>query len=127
MANLRLKFTLKSDATFGRGDGIASLIDSEVQHDEYGLPFLGGRSLKGLLEEECASIIFALEKQGKDGEFKKAAQHLFGNPGSRDSDKAILHVGDARLDMLFKIFYSQFCKHQKHQLIRIAPRPKGST
>ena len=31
------------------------------------------------------------------------------------------------LDMLFKIFYIQFCKHQKHQLIRIAPRPKGST
>ncbi len=34
---------------------------------------------------------------------------------------------ESPLDMLFKIFYSQFCKHQKHQLIRIAPRPKGST
>jgi len=32
-----------------------------------------------------------------------------------------------RLDMLFKIFYSQFYKYQEHQLIRIAPRPKGST
>jgi len=31
------------------------------------------------------------------------------------------------LDMLFKIFYSQFYKYQEHQLIRIAPRPKGST
>lgn len=97
MTNFKMKFKLKSDATFGRGDGLASLIDSEVQHDEYGLPFLGGRSLKGLLAEECANIIFALKKQGKDGEFKIAAQHLFGNPGSSDSDKAILHVGDARL------------------------------
>lgn len=97
MTNFTLEFTLKSDATFGRGDGVPSLIDSEVQHDEYGLPFLGGRSLKGLLEEECANIIFALERQGKDNKFRKAAQHLFGNPGSRDSDKAILHVGNARL------------------------------
>lgn len=63
MTLLKLKFILKSDATFGRGDGVAGLVDSEVQHDEYGLPFLGGRALKGLLEEECANIVFALKVQ----------------------------------------------------------------
>lgn len=60
-----LKFTLKSDATFGRGDGVAGMVDSEVQHDSYGLPYLGGRTIKGLLGEECASILFALRQQGK--------------------------------------------------------------
>ena len=65
MTTYWLKFALKSDATFGRGDGVAGLIDSEVQHDTYGLPYLGGRALKGLLGEECANIIFALELQSK--------------------------------------------------------------
>ena len=96
MTTYRLKFTTESDATFGRGDGLASLIDAEVQHDIYGLPFLGGRSLKGLLEEECASILFALHPM-KDQQFYDAARHLFGIPGSSDSDEAILHIGDAKL------------------------------
>lgn len=187
MTTLCIKFETKSDATFGRGDGLASLVDAEVQHDSCGLPFLGGRSLKGLMEEECANILFALKQQFKylfcwndvpennneelisflkdnynldwlesaeidkstDGkmisiskdnnlvemiidqaeekvilkinnnridnlkiemennklnvyqnkysDFKKAAKHLFGKPGSTDSDKAILHISDAKL------------------------------
>ena len=106
MTNYRLKFTTKSDSTFGRGDGLASLIDAEVQHDRFGLPFLGGRSLKGLLEEECASILFALKEQKKDQTFYDAfygaARHLFGIPGSHDSDRAILHISDARLPADFR-------------------------
>lgn len=101
MTTYRLKFTTESDATFGRGDGLASLIDAEVQHDRYGLPFLGGRSLKGLLEEECASILFALQPV-KDQQFYDAARHLFGIPGSSDSDRAILHISDARLPANFR-------------------------
>jgi len=102
MTTYRLKFTTESDATFGRGDGLASLIDAEVQHDRYGLPFLGGRSLKGLLEEECASILFALKEQKKDQLFYDAARQLFGIPGSRDSDMAILHISNARLPVNFR-------------------------
>jgi CRISPR/Cas system CSM-associated protein Csm3 (group 7 of RAMP superfamily) len=97
MTTLWLKFTLKSDATFGRGDGVAGLVDAEVQHDEYGLPYLGGRSLRGLLCEECASLMFALRRQKKDTPWQASARRLFGNPGSSAADQAILHVGDARL------------------------------
>jgi hypothetical protein len=109
MTLLKVKFLLKSDATFGRGDGVAGLVDSEVQHDEYGLPFIGGRALKGLLEEECANILFALKPQNKDEIFFDAAKHLFGCSGSSDSDKAILHIGDARLpkDLQRAIIYEQ--------------------
>ena len=34
-----LKFTTKIDSTFGKGDGLAGLVDVEVMHDKYGLPF----------------------------------------------------------------------------------------
>lgn len=97
MTTFWLKFTLKSDATFGRGDGVAGVVNSEVQHDAYGLPYLGGRALKGLLGEECANILFALECQGKAERWRAAAQRLFGRPGSREEDQSLLHVGDARL------------------------------
>ena len=97
MTTFWLKFTLKSDATFGRGDGVAGVVDSEVQHDTYGLPYLGGRALKGLLGEECANILFALERQGWAERWQKAAQRLFGEPGSQEEDQALLHIGDARL------------------------------
>ncbi len=97
MTTFWLKFVLKSDAAFGRGDGVAGQIDSEVQHDKYGLPYLGGRTLKGLLGEECANILFALKCQDQERYWQEAAQHLFGRPGSRDNDQALLHIGDACL------------------------------
>jgi CRISPR/Cas system CSM-associated protein Csm3 (group 7 of RAMP superfamily) len=92
-----LKFTLLSDATFGRGDGVAGLVDVEVQHDEYGLPFLGGRALKGILRDTCNDILHSLKLQGKDSSWYKSASNLFGNPGSNDSNPALLHIGDAKL------------------------------
>lgn len=92
-----LKFSLISDATFGRGDGVAGLVDVEVQHDEYGLPFLGGRALKGMLRDTCNDILYSLKLQGKDGIWYESANNLFGNPGSNDSDQALLRVGDSRL------------------------------
>lgn len=106
MTTYHLKFTIVTDTTFGRGDGLASLIDSEVQHNRYGLPFLAGRTLKGLLEEECANLLFALEIYEKDQQFYDAfytaAHHLFGNSGSSGSDMAILHLSDARLPADFR-------------------------
>lgn len=97
---LRLRFTLASDATFGRGDGVAGLLDEEIEYDEAtGLPFLRGRTLKGLLVEECASLLFALARQGHPrlGELQRAARRLFGNPESTLEDDGLLHVGHAQL------------------------------
>lgn len=99
MNTLMLEFTLKSDATFGRGDGVAGLVDEEVQHDEYGLPFLNGRTLKGLLVEECADILFAITRAqpNQRERWERAAQGLFGNHGSRAEEMARMRVGDAHL------------------------------
>jgi len=93
-----LCFTLLSDATFGRGEGLAGLVDQEVDHDRYGLPYLKGRTLKGLLNEECANIRYALKRQGTDLErWEQAAQRLLGGPGSTLSDDAHLRIGAAQL------------------------------
>jgi len=97
MTTYQLKFTLLSDATFGRGDGVAGLVDVEVQHDEYGLPFLGGRALKGILRDVCNDILYSLTLQGKESDWIESAKNLFGHPGSNDSNQALLHIGDSKL------------------------------
>lgn len=97
MNHFWLKFVLKSDATFGRGDGVAGLLDSEVQHDAYGLPYLGGRALKGLLVEECVNILSALKCQGLAKKWSLTAQRLFGLSGSQHEDQALLRIGEAHL------------------------------
>lgn len=95
MSTYFVRFVLKSDATFGCGDGVAGVVDTEVQHDEYGCPYLGGRALKGLLVSECAEVLAALPEQNRT-RWENAAQRLFGSPGSRLQDKALLSTADAQ-------------------------------
>ncbi len=95
-----LCFRLLSDATFGRGEGMAGVVDQEVEHDTYGLPYLRGRTLKGLLNEECANILYALRQPGRDmTHWTEAAQRLFGGPGSKIKNDARLRVGAAQLPL----------------------------
>lgn len=95
MNKYTLKINLVSDTTFGRGDGLAGFIDSEVEHDEYGLPFLRGRALKGLLAEECANVLFALGNLGKN--WFDTADRLFGQAGSKIEDNSEIYIGNATL------------------------------
>ncbi len=94
----RLRIRLLSDATFGRGDGVAGVVDAEVQHDVYGLPYLGGRSLKGLLGAECANIVHALSRAGQSQkDWQQVANRLFGDTGRGLTGAANLRVGPAEL------------------------------
>lgn len=91
-----LRLELLSAATFGRGDGVAGLVDREVERDKDGFPFLRGRTLKGLLAESAEDLIFAFEQQGSN-KWAKIKENLFGAPGSSLDEVGILHVGDAKL------------------------------
>lgn len=97
MPTYKLRFVLRSAAAFGRGDGVAGLVDREVERDADGLPFLRGRTLKGLLAEECANLLCALELQGRAGSWTQIAYRMFGQPGSTIEDTGALRVGDACL------------------------------
>jgi len=94
MTPTKIVLTLKSAATFGRGDGVAGLVDREIEHDQHGFPFLRGKTLKGLLAESAENIVFAL---GNAEKWRKAKDALFGVGGSGLDGRGSLHVGDARL------------------------------
>lgn len=96
---LWLKFKLLSEACFSRGDGVPGVVDIEVNHDRFGMPYLGGRTLKGLLHAEAASIINALSRidQATADQWAEATNRLFGRPGSRRDKQGRLHIGNAQL------------------------------
>ncbi len=86
---------LQSDATFGRGEGLAGLVDIEIEHDAAGCPFLGGRSLKGMLVETWATMRYALTTERPV--WDTAAIHLFGTTGAMQTGGAGMRVGPATL------------------------------
>lgn len=92
----KLKIKLLSDTTFGRGDGVAGSVDQEVEYDKCGFPYLKGRTLKGLLSEECDNFIALLPEPDKIY-WQEIADKLFGKPGSSLETIAQMQVGDACL------------------------------
>jgi hypothetical protein len=90
-----LTLQLKSDATFGAGSGVPGLVDIEIEQDDSGCPFLGGRALKGLLLEEWSNIRYAIGD--KASYWNDAATRLYGNIGAMSAGYSNMHVGSATL------------------------------
>jgi hypothetical protein len=85
-----LQIELLSDATFSRGEGTAGVVDTEVEHDEFGMPFIGGKTIRGLLRDSWLSM------HGHFPDLAAAAERVFGRSQSLD-EKCRLRIGDARL------------------------------
>jgi CRISPR/Cas system CSM-associated protein Csm3 (group 7 of RAMP superfamily) len=96
-----LQTTLLSDTCFSSGLGFAAEVDTDIEHEpDSGLPMIRGRTLKGLLVEECALILKVLSKNG----WQEAADNLFGQPGQDRS--ALMRVNNSYLpDELRKAAY----------------------
>ena len=98
MTPTHIRITLKSAATFGRGDGVPGLVDREIEHDAKGFPFLRGKTLKGLLAESAENVLYSLGKFAKEkAEWASAKKQLFGEGGRGLEERGSLHIGDAQL------------------------------
>lgn len=69
-----IHITLYSDLCTGNGYSYYGTIDSEAEHDEFGLPFIPARRLKGCLRE-CAEL---LRDSGLWGKSTNTLNYLFG-------------------------------------------------
>jgi hypothetical protein len=86
-----IQIELLSDTTFSRGEGTAGIVDVEVEHDELGLPFLGGKALRGLLHDSWLSM------RQSFSELIPSADRIFGIQADA-GDQSILRIGDAVVD-----------------------------
>jgi hypothetical protein len=93
---LYLEMELLSDTCFaGSGGGRVGTVDTELETDpRTRLPIVRGRTLKGLLLEELAQILRALEKNG-NGPWHEVATRLFGTPFQ--AERGSLTFGDGHL------------------------------
>jgi len=92
---LQLHVELLSEATFGRGDGITGYIDQEIEYEtDTGLPYIRGRTIKGLLVEECANIFHILPGNQQQA-LSDTAHYLFGSPGSSVESQGGMYIGPA--------------------------------
>jgi len=58
----KIKIMLKSDLCNANGEGFASIIDTDIVADEYGIPFIPARRIKGCLREAAEDIEIPNEK-----------------------------------------------------------------
>ncbi len=83
---MRLRITLLSDMCVASGEGYNSIVDIDVVHDEYGLPRIPAKRLKGCLREAAQELV---DWQLLD---EKVLLQLFGEEGDR---RAKLILSDA--------------------------------
>jgi len=72
-----LKMKLCSDAAPGSGEGLAGIIDRDVAFDEYGIPIIPAKRIKGILRESARDL-------HDTGLLQIKTDDLFGIPGSRE-------------------------------------------
>jgi hypothetical protein len=85
-----LHIELLADSTFSRGEGTAGAVDTEVEHDENGLPFIGGKTVRGLLRDAWLSMCDCFP------DLQTAADRVLGRSRSLD-ETCRLRFGDALL------------------------------
>lgn len=81
---MKLEIEIKSPIhlSSGRGDVV---IDSEIAHDEYGLPIFSARRFKGLLYESAQEVVEMAEQCGSNFADRKTLEELFHHASESDS------------------------------------------
>jgi CRISPR/Cas system CSM-associated protein Csm3 (group 7 of RAMP superfamily) len=81
MVRLNLRLELLSDTLIGSGEGWGANINSDVVFDEFGLPLIPGRRIKGSLRESALEVIEMFEKSGMTRASRQDIDRLFGKTG----------------------------------------------
>jgi len=94
-------------------------VDSEVEHDEYGLPYLRGRTLRGLLTEEMESLLYALGGT-RSAKWQNSRDRLLGISARTLDETGILHISDAQLPERVRRLIAFSLEDQPDKLSRTA-------
>lgn len=76
--NMIIKIKLTSDWHIGSGSGIPGDIDSLVQKDKDGIPYIPAKTLTGILRDACELVSFGLDDGAENGVWQQWVNYLFG-------------------------------------------------
>lgn len=85
MTEFTLKIQLISDALIGKGEGWGATIDSDVVFDDFGLPYIPARRVKGSLRESALEVSEMFDLSEMDKKMAGVIKQLFGETGSMKS------------------------------------------
>jgi len=85
---MQLLLELLSDTCISSGESIAGIIDVEVEFDEYGIPFIPAKRIKGILREAAEDINLIC-----DDKYSEYIDNIFGRPGECIPGNIILENG----------------------------------
>ena len=89
----KIRIELQSDTCFASGELYNSTIDTDVCYDEYGLPFISAKRLKGCLRESALELFeFGLSDFQ---ELQVSVDDIFGKAGKQES---VFSLQNARLE-----------------------------
>lgn len=105
-----LQIELLSDTTFSRGEGTAGIVDTEVERDELGMPFIGGKTVRGLLRDSWLSMSMHFPSLGD------AAERVLGRSQAVD-ESCRLRIGDAVLPAEIRAAVRGAAMREEHPLM----------
>lgn len=85
MAVLTFNLELISDTLIGSGEGWGATIDTDVVFDDFGLPYIPARRVKGCLRESALEVVEMFEQSGIDFASRDDLDTLFGKTGQSES------------------------------------------
>lgn len=88
MKNLKLTIELLSPALIGSAEGFGALIDSDIVFDDYGIPYIPSKRIKGCLRDSATEVCEIFSQAGieifdlstENGSFR-IVNSLFGKSG----------------------------------------------
>jgi len=104
MLNKTIRMELKSDLCPSSGDGFAGFVDTDVCFDDFGLPYIPSKRLKGCLRE-CGLDIVSV-----DASYESDFDKLFGETGKLVPGALI--IGNGRLENYDEIIRSLGSAHR---------------
>jgi len=87
--NMRIKIELLSDLCVGSGYSYAGIVDNDICYDEYGIPYIPARRIKGCMREVLSGILYT--------KYPEQADSLFGSGGESglDDGERKVRIGNA--------------------------------
>ena len=85
MSVFKLNLKLLSDTLIGSGEGWGAIIDNDIVFDDFGLPYIPARRVKGCLRESALEVMEMFEQSGISFASRGDIGTLFGKPGQSES------------------------------------------
>lgn len=113
MEEYLIKINLLTDSVFGSGNSVPGFIDVDVLYDEYGFPYINGKTFKGKLAEMATVFVNMIkslpEFEEYGDEFQRKKDQIFGAANTYSHNK--LKFSDCEISKNVREYFTTYMKN----------------